>query len=259
MEHRCSRSITRNIPRSLCWGGEQNRGESFCVIIETGGRHVCNGESAFRFVHYEKHTTMKDALRKKVAEHDVPGARAIIIRLITDSAGKRSSLESVAYAIEKLPDLFDEDNGSMRGITVADNSPVLRETMHTELENNFSREKLSLYADLCVSAEMDRREHCTETGADGEAEAEAYEVNAIETSIAEADNTGDVEEPTAPEPVAETRRKGSLAGWIILGIGVVLSIVGLCISFKLLMGIGIGVLMVGSMTLYLDIQKRQYR
>ena len=202
---------------------------------------------------------MKDALRQKVAEHDVAGARAIIIRLITDSAGKRDSLESVAYAIEKLPDLFDEDNGSMRGITLADNSPVLRETMHTELERNFSREKLSLYADLCVSAVMDRHDHCPETGADGEAEAEAYEVDAIETSVAETDSAEEAKEPAAPEPPVENKRKGSLVGWILLGIGVILSIVGLCISYKLLMGIGIGVLMVGSMALYLDIQKRQYR
>lgn len=213
----------------------------------------------FRFVHYEKHTTMNDTLRKAVAAHDVPEVRAEIIRLITDSAGNRNSLESVAYAIERLPDLFDEDNGSMKGTTVADNSPVLRETMHTELERNFSREKLSLYADLCVAAVMDHREHCPEAGANGEAEAEAYEVDAIETSMVEADNAEDIKGPSAPEPPVENRRKGSLAGWIILGIGVILSIVGLCVSFKLLMGIGIGVLMVGSMTLYLEIQKRQYR
>ena len=94
---------------------------------------------------------MKSKLQKAIKNKDKETTKALIIELIDQHPDKRSSLEAVTDLVRNFPEIFEEDGNDMRDIQRKDYSPAIKSRLRERLEENFSREKLSLFVDMAVS------------------------------------------------------------------------------------------------------------
>lgn len=94
---------------------------------------------------------MKSKLDKAIANKDIETARAIVIELLEKHPDKRSTLDAITDLVRRFPEVFVEDENDMRDIERKDYSPARKNRLRERLEENFSREKLSLFVDMSVS------------------------------------------------------------------------------------------------------------
>ncbi len=100
---------------------------------------------------------MKTKLQKAITAKDKDKAREIVIDIIDFKSDKRSTLDAVTELVRSFPEVFDNDDNDMRDIERKDYSPAIRQRVRERLQQNFSREKLSLFVDMSVS--MARHPH----------------------------------------------------------------------------------------------------
>ena len=94
---------------------------------------------------------MKTKLQKAIDKKDKEAAKAIVIQILDSKPDKRNSLDAVTELVRKFPEIFDEDDNDMRDLQRKDYSPAIKERLRERLNENFSREKLSIYVDMAVS------------------------------------------------------------------------------------------------------------
>lgn len=94
---------------------------------------------------------MKTKLQKAIKNKDKEAAKKIVIEILDNKADKRASLDAVAELVRNFPEIFDEDDNDMRDIQRKDYSMAVKERLRERLQENFSREKLSIFVDMAVS------------------------------------------------------------------------------------------------------------
>lgn len=205
----------------------------------------------------ERHKKI-DAL---IDAEDVQGVRGIILDLIISKAGKTRTLDTVRYAMEKSPGLFEEDNGNIeiRGKETW-TQPYVRDLYHA-LEENFSRKKLLSFVDAGSALALDPAAYKEASAAEvarREAEADALVADSkdYEEKVMICDeNVIIYEDYPADREESNLRKKGNpgnVFGIILMVLGVAAAVVALCVPHILfLLGIGIGVFMIGSSVVYL--------
>lgn len=205
----------------------------------------------------ERHKKI-DAL---IEAEDVQGVRGIILDLIISKAGKTRTLDTVRYAMEKSPGLFEEDNGNIeiRGKETW-TQPYVRDLYHA-LEENFSRKKLLSFVDAGSALALDPAAYKEASAAEAarrEAETDALfadSKDSDENVIICDENVIIYEDYPAGREEANLSKKGNpgnVFGIILMVLGVAAAVVALCVPHILfLLGIGIGVFMIGSSVVYL--------
>lgn len=152
---------------------------------------------------------MKKTIKSAIEAHDIPKIRSLVLEMLTKRADSRGTIETVTYAVENVPDLFEKDNGKVYPDLKTE---TLCETLYADLTDNFSGEKLRLFVEACVS----------------------------------------------PAPTEIKSHKSSkcakIIGYIMMALGAAAAIVALCVPLRFLLGIGIGVVMIGSAVTYLNIR-----
>lgn len=205
----------------------------------------------------ERHKKI-DAL---IEAEDVQGVRGIILDLIISKAGKTRTLDTVRYAMEKSPGLFEEDNGNIeiRGKKTW-TQPYVRDLYHA-LEENFSRKKLLSFVDAGSALALDPAAYKEASAAEAarrEAETDALFADSKDSDekvIICDENVIIYEDYPAGREEANLSKKGNpgnVFGIILMVLGVAAAVVALCVPHILfLLGIGIGVFMIGSSVVYL--------
>lgn len=200
---------------------------------------------------------MKRTLKKAIETGDVFPARAVIVEQLTLHPRDKNVIENITYALENIPGLCEED----------DNTPY-RDV--ADLKRNFSREKLEMFVATAVGGPKvvtgpaeapDHHDH----PAPIEAEAIEVEASPLDSTcdatdddsiltLAEAADRIEAEKEAAEK---RSRKSGhnllSLIGYNIIFVGIAMCVVALCVSLKILIGIGIAVIFIGAAISYFAI------
>lgn len=207
---------------------------------------------------------MKRKLQKAIENHDTILVRSLLLDMLKRKPGSIETLNSVRQAMAEMPDIFDEDNGKEYPSASENWTAGMCSTLADDLNGNFSREKLNLYAEACVDRHLDKKSVRTDKGdASDDMIIEVVEVEetveaeeSLEPSfnaLAETDKSIDTEEKadTVDSDSKDSKRSfGKMMAYILIACGIVASIVGVCIPVKFLIGLGIGVIMVGAAACY---------
>ena len=222
-------------------------------------------------------------MEQAVKARDREAVRTLIVQELRERPARPETLDMVTYAIEKVPDLFDEQSGTIVPVDCADRDEQCCESLAESLTENFSRDRLKLYTDVCAAlATGDAPRH---VGKDESRSKEGYPtVGEVEQVVVE-DRYGNdrvevierVENVTPPdtgvcavssgnavEDLSDTADKiedhrlnapehgkvAKTAGFVMMGVGAATAVVGLCISMSMLLGIGIALILVGSAVVY---------
>lgn len=222
-------------------------------------------------------------MEQAVKARDREAVRALIVQGLRERPGRPETLDMVTYAIEKVPDLFDEQSGTIVPVDRADWDEQYCESLAESLTDNFSRDRLKLYTDVCAA--LVTGDAPCHVGKDESRSKEGYPtVGEVEQVVVE-DRYGNdrvevierVENVTPPdtgvcavssedavEDLSETADKiedhrlnapehgkaARTSGFVMMGAGAATAVVGLCISMSMLLGIGIALILVGSAVVY---------
>ncbi len=206
---------------------------------------------------------MKDTLKQAVKSGDIRQIRAIMIDSMTCCAGNTATLNQITEAIEKVPGLFDRDDGKFYAASARDMTETLIDSLREDLGSNFSLPKYRLYTEvqaLRVSdpdyyAEREKEQKESVAYPDGTLTITEEIVGGKVTAA----SVSETPLPDAGHDTARRRHKRSALcrriGYCVMTAGVVASIVGLCVPVRFLIGLGIGVIMLGTAIVYLSLRK----
>lgn len=206
---------------------------------------------------------MKDTLKQAVKSGDIPQIRAILVDVITHKAGNVAALNEITETIENVPGLFDKDDGKFYASSARDMTETLIDSLREDLKGNFSLPKFRLYTEAqALTVEnpnyfSDRQEEIDElvTYPDGTL-AITEEVTDGRITAASVSET-----PLSDAERHMSRRKpkasaiGRKIGYGVMAAGAATSIVGLCVPVAFMVGLGIGVIMLGSAIAYANIRR----
>lgn len=232
---------------------------------------------------------MKNKITKAVEAGDIGSARVLIIELLDKQHNRKDAIEAVRFAVKSLPELFEEEDGTIMEYGGSEDATVVKERLAVHLGKNFSREKLAYYTQLCtrqqqepavadaVDEAIDRiavvnnGDKMQETvdelhfdnfnvpmvgspeHADGPAII-AEESEALTDEDKEDPGTHDMMKDLAARPDTPGAKKGRIAGYVIIILGIITSIVGIAIPLFFLIGIGIGVIFTGAFVTYANLR-----
>lgn len=178
---------------------------------------------------------MKNTLKAAVEANDLPKIRETLVKIIRSKSDKSVSIDSVTEVIQTTPGLFDKDNGKFYADKAENLTAKQLDEIADDLKSNFSLEKFRLLT-------------------------EAYAILA-ESPDYYADKK---QKATAKETVAKSdccksgKKKsvscGKVFGAIVMALGCAAAIVGLCVPVKFLLGLGIGIFMLGTAFVYINIR-----
>ena len=163
---------------------------------------------------------MKKTLQIAIEANDLPQVRSLLIEMIRRSPGNVPALEDITETISSVPGLFEPDDGKTYAPSARDMTETLIDSLLEDLSCNFSLPKFRLY---------------TETQALRHADRDYYSGREIGNAPAD-------------EYAGNRKNSGMIRriAYIIMALGAAAVIVSLCVSLKFLLGIGIGVIMLGS-------------
>lgn len=211
---------------------------------------------------------MKKTLQKAIEAQDIPKVREIITEALAQRPGNKDTLELVQFAVAKTPGLFVKDDGKTYPKKAEHWTDEVFSQLQCDLLDNFSSDKLKLFTDISTDRYLNPKTERTAPDArpGGKSAAESAAV-AEEIVIETPEEIIDVIE-TAPEPDPELRQiltdgNGKLPprrnlfriiGYVFMCLGVICTIVGLCIPVTLMIGLGIAVFMIATVPVYLAIK-----
>lgn len=190
---------------------------------------------------------MKKKLKAAVEAADVPQVRSILVDIIGHGAGDTATIEDVTEAIANTPGIFEPDDGKFYAERPEDMTETLIETLRTDLDRNFSLEKVRLYTE--VESIKARRPHYFR---DREKQMRAMAEETCEALAA-------APEPAEPSDQADPAERPAPAarviGYVIMALGAAAAITALCVPVKFLLGLGIGVFLLGTAVTYMTLVK----
>lgn len=228
---------------------------------------------------------MKNRITKAVKAGDIGGARILIIESLDRNPGRKDTMEAVRLAMKSLPELFEDEDGTVSEYGDVQSTAKVKEKLAGHLGKNFSREKLAVYTRVCIDsygkpaapdpvgdaleriAEANENDRMQETV--DELHFEDFNVPMVgspdhaETVSAASDGDEEPEEKRdlydlmkdpAERPDTPGARKGRLAGYAVIIIGIICAIVGIAIPLFFLIGIGIGVIFTGAFVTYANLR-----
>lgn len=179
---------------------------------------------------------MKNKIQKAVEANDIPKIRLLLIELMATRAGKTDVLMEISETISSVPGLFEKDNGKTYP-SASDITPEGLEKLRLDLADNFSLPKYRLFTE--TNARMQRDPNF-------ELQPETPPEETLEGLL------------TEPEKTKETKPRNKplqLVGFILIILGAVTSIVGLCVPVRFMIGLGIGVILLGAATAYASLPR----
>lgn len=193
---------------------------------------------------------METQLKEAVRARDIPRVRDLLIALIIRESGNINAIESITDVLESTPGIFEPDDG--KNYPTSDKmTPAQTKQLIEDLKSNFSVEKFSLLAEIY----------------------ELRKPGSVNPSASEAVSTSDEGER---KPVSEAEREemladakavygagskpkcncGRVTGAVMMALGCAAAIVGICVPVNFLIGVGIGVFMLGSAWLYMNLPRK---
>lgn len=194
---------------------------------------------------------MKKILKDALKAHDLDKARTVLVEMMTKTPGNVTALEDIRESIEKTPDLFQVDDGKFYARSAEEMTETLIEELREDLATNFSLSKYRLYTEVQALKNSnpkyykDRQEVCGPIR-------DEVAVEAIEETGPDAGY-----DEMAEKEIRQYRRTviGRSIGLAVLILGLVASIVGICVPVRFMIGFGIGVLMLGATVMYTAINR----
>ncbi|MCM1369180.1 MAG: hypothetical protein NC204_02280 [Candidatus Amulumruptor caecigallinarius] len=178
-------------------------------------------------------------MKNKLIKAIEAGDRLLVKEILIDSTAgiplKKETLEMISLTLSSMPEIFDEDDGVLYPANKRYWTETLTEKIREDLKDNFSRDKLSLIAEISEDITM-------------RPDAERYEYTEQLARTIEA----------AHEPYKRRGMPASqILGYVLIALGAVAAIVGLCVSVSFMIGIGIGVFMIGTAVTYMSLRPRK--
>lgn len=218
-------------------------------------------------------------MEQAVKAGDSEAARALIVQELWEHPGRPATLDMVTYAMENMPDLFDEEVGTLVIEERENWDEEYRESLAGSLAGNFSRDRLKLFTEVSAALVTEKTPHAESvrdkgypTVAEveqvvvedccGNCRVEVVErvrnvappdngvcaVTSGDTVLALAETAERIEDHRINAP--EHGKAAKIAGYVMMGAGAVAAVVGLCVKLTMLLGIGIGLILVGSAVVY---------
>lgn len=194
---------------------------------------------------------MKKILRDALEAGDMTKARTVLVEMMTKTPGNVTVLEDIRETIEKTPDLFQADDGKFYARSAEEMTETLIEELRKDLTTDFSLPKYRLYTEVQALKNSNpkyykgRQEVC-------EPIRDEIVVEAIEESGPESEY-----DEMAEKKIRHRHRSAAGRGFglAVIVLGLVASIVGICVPVRFLIGLGIGVLMLGATVAYTAINR----
>ncbi len=209
----------------------------------------------FRFISRMVMKTKKN-LEDAIKSGDKSRVREIILTQLEKHAGDREALEMVMMAVNSDAGIYDHDDGAFRVLERDSWSGAYADELKEALKRNFSLRGLRLYVDVTteLATNAEARRHGEEID-----RLAIVEVNEKIEDIEDAQVLENKPSETRDVPInTETPKSGKtsqskIIAYILMIAGAAAAIVGLCVSLKLLMGLGIIIILLGSAVGYLAI------
>lgn len=173
---------------------------------------------------------MKDSLKKALETSDLPSLRRQLVDIITAHPHRTSTIEDVTQVLGNTDHIFEPDNGRHYP-AVSEMTETLMTELRDDLMTNFSLTKFRLYAEaLDAGVRPMAKRHRKE-----------------------ADTASETPTDSNQTPRATI---GLTLGWIVLILGLITTIVGICVPVRFMIGLGIGIFMLGTAVAYLNVERR---
>lgn len=182
---------------------------------------------------------MENAFKEALESNNLPRVRELLIETIRTESGRTAQIETVTEVLETTPGLFDEDNGKRYADSPAEMTPELTAQLITDLKSNFSLEKFKLLTEVYA---LRVGETPMEQGVEAALESDSPATDEVRN-----------------EREADSKPRCSCAktvAAVIMILGCAAAIVGLCVPVKFLLGLGIGVFMLGTALLYVNLSNK---
>lgn len=195
--------------------------------------------------------TMKKALQSAIDSADIILIRKTLVDMVSRNPGSASVIEDVTAAVASVPDLFEPDDGKAYPASPYDMTETLIESLSVDMSRNFSLPKFRLFVETQAVLHRNPKLY-SRTAPENDAATSPGE----SALLSEPDSV-----TTAAGHVRSGRKTGTLRriAYVIMAAGVAAAVVGLCVSLKFLLGVGIGVVMLGSAIAYRAIMSRDRR
>ena len=180
---------------------------------------------------------MKKALQEAIDSADTARIRSLLTDMAADTRGNAAVVEDITAAVASVPGLFEPDDGKFYAVSAEMMTVPLTDALRQDLDSNFSLPKFRLFVETQAILHRDPKYYSRR--------------------MQESDAVGS----TAESAEAVTTGAGvfSKVAFVIMAVGVAAAVVGICVSLKFLLGIGIGVVMLGSALAYRAIVARDRR
>lgn len=188
---------------------------------------------------------MEKALKEAIEANNLPAIREALVNIIVNDAGKIIPVETVTEVLETTPGIFDVDNGKTYDEKDYQNPSQLIDELIKDLKSNFSPEKFGLLTEICVVQVSEGKKYQMP-----EDETSAVLVEELQAAKPASDAGSKKEEQEYGKPKCNC---GKIINIVIMALGCAAAIVGLCVPVKFLLGLGIGVFMLGTALLYMQI------
>lgn len=173
---------------------------------------------------------MKNKIREAIEANDITRVRVLLIESMSKNAGKSAALTEISETVSSLKDLFEPDNGKAYPGAHEMTEVGLKE-LTEDLHQNFSLPKYRLFTEVHARIARDPEFSLSE---------EPEVTENLEASPLQ---------PQRPRSITKT------IGFILMILGAACSIVGICTGVKFMIGLGIGVIMLGSAIVYSGIPR----
>ena len=203
---------------------------------------------------------MEKTLKQAVEANNIPAIREALVDIIVKDSGKTVPIQTVTKVLETTPGLFDVDNGKKYADSPADMTDELVAQLIEDLKSNFSIEKFSLLAET-FALDPDRKVKVEKTSSAASPEVsdgmQAVSLAEEIDPVTDEEREQMLEDAKATFGAPDAPKGGSrIVAAIIMILGCAAAIVGLCVPVKFLLGLGIGVFMLGTALLYININDR---
>lgn len=185
---------------------------------------------------------MKNILKEALELRDIPKIREILIEIVRTESGSALPLETITRVVETTPGLFDPDDGKTYSASPFEMSETLTEELERDIADNFSIDKFRLLTEV-YAIKAEKPDYFANRELDKEKESAPVE------ELTRADFEG------TPEQAAKRMSVARAVGYVILALGCAAAIVGLCVPVKFLLGLGIGVFLLGTAVVYMNIAR----
>ncbi len=122
-------------------------------------------------------------MEQAVKAGDSEAARALIVQELWEHPGRPATLDMVTYAMENMPDLFDEEVGTLVIEERENWDEEYRESLAGSLAGNFSRDRLKLFTEVSAALVTEKTSHAESVRDKGYPTVAEVEQVVVETAV----------------------------------------------------------------------------